>query len=195
MTEYQKARREAFEAYHLRPDPQAVLKATLEVLSTSLRGAIEAHVWSDKHRAYPVAIRQIGWCDVTHATIDSRVRRTRRNPLFEVNCLDMLIRHCLKDHTRETIGFGKRRQHSLYRLAIFLVWRNYIKLRRERRCRSTPAMLVGLLSRPLTEAEVLARRVFVTRVELTPAWESYYWRRIETRPLAVNRVHELKFAA
>jgi len=195
MTAYQKRRREMFEAYHLKPDPQAVLKAVIEVLSVSLEGAVQAHVWSDKHRAYPVAIRRIRGCEIEHETIDSRVRRTRRNPLFEVNCLDMLLRHCLKDHTRETIAFGKRRQHSLYRLAIFLVWRNYIKLRRERRCRVTPAMQIGLLDRALTEEDVQARRLFVSQVELSAAWADYYWRRVETRPLAVNRRHELKFAA
>ena len=195
MTAYQKKRREMLEAYHRRPDPQAVMKATVEVLSVSLEGAVRAHVWSDKHRVYPVAIRRIRGCTIEHETIDSRAKRTRRNPLFEVNCLDMLIRHCLKDHTRETIAFGKRRQHSIYRLAVFLVWRNYIKLRRERRCLQTPAMRIGLLDQALTEEEVQARRLFVSQVEMTEAWTEYYWRRVETRPLAVNRRHELRFAA
>ena len=195
MTAYQKQRRKMLETYHLRPDPRAVLRAMIEVLSVSLQGAIKAHIWSDKHRAYPVAIRRIRWCEVEHETVDSRARRTRKNPLFEVNCLDMLIRHCLKDHTRETIAFGKRRQHSIYRLAIFQVWRNYIKLRRERRCLMTPAMQIGLLDRALTEEEVQARRLFVSQTVLTAAWEDYYWRRVVTRPLAVNRLHELKIAA
>jgi len=172
MTEYQKKRREIFESCHLRADPQSVMKAMVEVLSTSLDGALKAHVWSDKHKVYPHAIRRIRFCEITHSTVDSRAKRTRQNPLFEINCLDMLIRHCLKDHTRETIGFGKRRQHSIYRLAIFLVWRNYIKLRREKRCRSTPAMLLGLTERALTEQEILAKR-----------------------PLPVNLGHELRYAA
>ena len=195
MTTYQKKRREMLEAVHLRPDPKAVLKAAIEVLSVSLQGAIKAHVWTDKHKAYPIAIRRISWCEIEHETIDSRAPRTPKNPLFEVNCLDMLIRHCLKDHTRETIAFGKRRQHSIYRLAIFLVWRNYIKLRREKRCLVTPAMQIRLLDRALTEEDIHARRLFVSRVELTDVWVDYYWRRVTTRPLAVNRLHELKLAA
>ena len=107
----------------------------------------------------------------------------------------MMIRHCLKDHTRETIAFGKRRQHSMYRLAIYLVWRNYIKLRRERRCQETPAMVLGLLDRRLTEQDVLGRRLFVNHYELPPLWEDYYWRRVKTRVMKVNRGHELKYAA
>jgi transposase-like protein len=195
MTPYQKQRRSDFEDRHRRPDPKAVLEATIEVLSAAIGDAPRAHVWSDKHRAYPAAIRRLTGCEIEHETIDSRAKRTRRNPLFEVNCLDMLIRHCMKDHTRESIAFAKRRQHSLYRLAIFLVWRNYIKLRRERRCQMTPAMQIGLLDRALTEEDVQARRLFVGQVDLTPSWEDYYWRRVKTRPLAVNRGHDLKFAA
>ncbi len=55
-------------------------------------------------------------------------------------------------------------------------------------------MLVGLARRPLTEEEVLGRRLFVTQIELPPLWNDYYWRRVRTRPLAVNRGHELFYA-
>jgi hypothetical protein len=56
------------------------------------------------------------------------------------------IRWCHIEH--ETITFGRRRNDSMYRMAIFLVWRNDIELRREKRCRSTPAMLIGPVSHP-----------------------------------------------
>jgi hypothetical protein len=55
-------------------------------------------------------------------------------------------------------------------------------------------MLVGLCDRPLTEEEILARRLFVTRIALTAFWVEYYWRRVRTRVLAVNREHELRYA-
>jgi hypothetical protein len=195
MTDEQQRRRAGLEQVHGRADPKSLMRALIEVLTVSLKGAIWAHVWSDKHKTYPFALRKVRFCAIAHETIDSRAKRTRRNPLFEVNTLDLLVRHCLKDHTRQTIAFGRRRQHSLYRLAIFLVWRNYLKLRREKRCRSTPAMLIGLLDRPLTEEEVLVRRLFVRHLALPPLWADYYWRRVETRALKVNRRHELKYAA
>ena len=195
MTDQQKKRRAVIERFHGRADPKSLMRALVEVLSVSLRGAVQAHVWSDKHQTYPFAIAKVRSCEVVHERIDSRAPRTVHNPLFEVNLLDMLVRHCLKDHTRETIASGKRRQHSLYRLAIFLVWRNYIKLRREKRCGQTPAMAMGLLERRLTEKEVLGRRLFVSHVELPALWADYYWRRVETRVLKVNRRHELKYAA
>ncbi len=194
MTDEQKWKRSLFEQNYGRPDPRSLMRALLEVLSVSLDGATEAHIWSDKHKTYPYAIAKLRYCKVIHETIDSRQPRTSRNPLFEVNLLDMLLRHCLKDHTRETIAFGKRRQHSIYRLAIFLVWRNTIKLRREKRCWSTPAMQIGIATKPLTEEEVLSRRLFVSHIELPPLWDDYYWRRVETRPLKVNRRHKLTYA-
>ena len=56
-------------------------------------------------------------------------------------------------------------------------------------------MMIGLLDRRLTEEDVLSRRLFVSHLELPPMWEDYYWRRVETRVLRVNRRHELTYAA
>jgi transposase-like protein len=194
MTAAQQVRRAQLEQVHGRADPQSLVRAVREVLSVSLEGAVRAKLWSDKHQAYPQVIARLRAMEIVHARIDSRDPRTSRNPLFEVNVLDMLLRHCLKDHTRETIAFGRRRQHSIYRMAIFLVWRNYIKLRRERRCEVTPAMLIGVVDRRLREEDVLAKRLFVSHFALPPLWDDYYWRRVETRTLRVNRRHELKYA-
>jgi hypothetical protein len=55
-------------------------------------------------------------------------------------------------------------------------------------------MLVGLCDRPLTEEEILARRLFVTRIVLPALWVEYYWRRVRTRVLRVNQEHDLKYA-
>jgi hypothetical protein len=49
--------------------------------------------------------------------------------------------------------------------------------------------------RRLTVAEVLERRLFVTRIALPQRWEECYWRRVSTRVLLRQRAHELKYAA
>jgi hypothetical protein len=194
MTAVQRKTREQLESVVGRPDRKALEQAVMAVLSTSLEGAIRATVWSDEHKLYPRVIARLRDVRVDHRTVSSRRTRNAQNPLFEVNCLDMLLRHCLKDHTRETIAFAKRRANSIYRVAIMLVWRNYVKRRREKRCRQTPAMLAGLCDRPLTEEEILARRLFVTRIALSVLWEQYYWRRVRTRVLRVNREHASRYA-
>jgi transposase-like protein len=194
MTAYQKKKRAKLEALYGKANPRAVRDAVTEVLGVALAGASKAQLWSDEHTTYPIAIKDLFWCQIDHRTISSKMRRTIRNPLFEVNLLDMLLRHCQKAHTRETIAFCRRRQDAMYRMAIMLVWRNYIKLRRERRCTATPAMMLGLTDRAYLEEELVCGRLFVTHDELPRLWDDYYWRRVKTRALAVNRVHELKYA-
>jgi transposase-like protein len=194
MTPYQKKKRQRLESELGRPDPRAVEKGMREVVQQTLTGVKVAVVRSDKHRAYPRVLRQVD-CQIQHRRIDSRLKRDNRNELFEVNCLDMLIRHCGKNHTRETIAFSKRRQGSAERLAVLLVWRNYVKRRWEKGRRETPAMLVGLADRVFGYGEVLRRRLFPGLVALPNRWRDYYWRRVLTPVLGVNRRHEWVYAA
>ena len=194
MTAKQKRRREQLEQRLGRPGPRAVEKAVIELLEVGLAGATKVDLWSDDHRAYPRAIaRQT--LEILHRRVSSRALRDRENPLFEINSLDMNIRHALANHRRETIAFSKRRQGSADRLAIFLVWKNYVKRRWEKRCRKTPAMLRGITARPLTVGDILAERLFPGIAgRLPPRWAAYYWRRVETPVLGRNRRHELTYA-
>ena len=148
---------------------------------------------SDDHQAYPRALRGLG-CQYTHQVTSARERRDVGNPLFEINLLDGLIRHSQANHRRETLAWSKRRQGSAERLAMLLVWRNYVKWRWEKRCRQTPAMLKGLLEKRLQVADLLRERLFRTRIDLPQRWAQYYDRAIKTVALGRNRKHELKYA-
>jgi transposase-like protein len=193
MTAAQKLKRAKLEAEQGRPDARAVLGGMQEVLQEAVKGADKAIIRSDEHRAYPRALQGLP-CPRTHRQISSKVRRDRRNELFEINALDMFIRHCSANHRRETIAFAKRRQGAAERLAVFVVWKNWVKRRWEKRCRQTPAMLLGLAKEVMQFEEILARRLFPTHHPLPPRWQEYYWRRVETTALEVNRKHALKFA-
>lgn len=194
MTPGQKKRRVALESQFGRPDPRAVRKDMTELLSVCLSAESPATVFSDDHRSYPPAIRASG-CRVTHHVTSSRERRDRANPLWEVNLLDLLIRHCGANHRRETLASNKRRQSSAERLAIFLVWRNYIKGRREKvRGSPTPAMARGMTRHRYTVDDVLAARIFRASVALPPRWDLYYKRAVRTRALGPHREHTLKYA-
>lgn len=193
MTDYQRRKRQRLEEELGRPDPQAIRKDMAELLEVALHNAEEVVVHSDDHRSYPPAIRETE-CRIHHHVTSSKRRRTTQNPLFPVNELDLLIRHSMANHRRETIAFSKRRQGSAERLAVLQVWKNCIKWRREKAPGQTAAMLRGLLDRPLRVADVLAERLFPGRIDLPPRWRLYYERRIRTRDLPVNRVHDLKYA-
>ena len=193
MTESQKKRRAALEEAHGRPDPRAVEKDVGHLLEVLLEGLPEATLRSDDHRAYPRALRTLG-CRVEHQVTSSKERRDARNRLFEINLLDLLLRHSQSNHRRETLAWSKRRQSSADRLAIFLVWRNYVKKRWEKGCKETPAMLKGLLKKSLRISEILEKRLFRTRIDLPHRWADYYERRVVTPALGRNRRHQLLYA-
>jgi len=184
MTPAQKRRRAELERLYGRPDPQAVRKDVRELLAVVIGRQPEVTIDSDDHRAYPGAMRGLA-PRIRHRVTSSRARRDHRNPLWEVNLLDLLIRHCSANHKRETIAWSKRRQCSAERLAVFLVWRNYLKGRREKQRGSpTPAMVRGMTDRPLTVEDVLAERIFPSRVPLPPRWAKYHDGTVVTRCVA-----------
>jgi hypothetical protein len=164
-----------------------------EVLAITLEGQPQATVFSDDHQAYRRSLLQVP-CKVQHEVTSSRERRDARNPLWEVNLLELLIRHSSANHKRETLAWSKRRQSSAERLGIMLVGRNYVNWRYERKCHQTPAMLMGVESRKLEVEDVLAARIFRDQVKLPPRWAAYYDRTVRTRTLKRNRRHQLKYA-
>ncbi|MCA9505580.1 MAG: hypothetical protein KC616_20990, partial [Myxococcales bacterium] len=98
-------------------------------------------------------------------------------------------------HKRETIAFSKRRQSALYRLAIWSVWRNYVKDRSENRRRGTPARAVGIAERSLSVREILVRRLFPGRTRGIRGWlAECYFGRIGTRAIGRCVAHQARYA-
>jgi len=193
MTAYQRVKRAGLEARLGRPDPKSVGKGVRELLDAIARRSSDITIRSDDHRAYPRAIRGLS-CTTTHRITSSKERRDEKNPLWEVNLLDLVIRHSSSNHKRETIAWSKRRQASIEKLSIFQVWRNYIKKRREKGPRITSAMLMGLAKRRLRVRDVLKERIFFDRIQVPMRWAQYYRREVDTQALAVNRRHLLSYA-
>jgi hypothetical protein len=194
MTKAQKRKRKRLEDLHGRPDPQAVFKDVKHLLEVVTGGLRRVTVLSDDHQAYPRALKTLP-CESIHLVTSSKERRDAGNPLFPINLADLLIRHSSANHKRETIAWSKRRQASAERLAVFLVWRNYMKGRREKeRDSPTPAQARGMLAWRVSVRELLDRRLFVNRIGLPTRWAEYYWRRISTRVLPRQRWHELSYA-
>lgn len=193
MTEQQKRRREKLEASLGRPDPGAVQEAASEVLREAARNAMRAIFRTDKHMAYPRALRTVS-CPFEHRQTSSRKRRDQYNELFEINSLDRLLRHSQANHRRETIAFARRRQRSMERFAVFVVWRNWIKHRWEKGRCGTPAMELGLTAHEWTFRRVLNRRLFPGHVDLPRQWQRYYWGQVETPAIGVNRHHVARYA-
>jgi hypothetical protein len=201
MTPAQKARRNALERRYGRPDPRAVARgmaALVAPLARRLPPGATLVIHSDDHRAYPPALRAA--CaglplKLEHRITSATARRTTSNALFPVNLADLLLRHSSANHRRETIAFSKTVAGVLERAAVFLVWRNTIKRRRENGSERTAAMIEGLLGRRLSWGQILRRRLFPRRTGLTPEWTDYYWRRVKTAVFGERQVgHACRYA-
>ncbi len=194
MTEKQKIRREQLEKLFGKPDPQAVRKDVAHLLEVTLKSQLYAVVHSDAHQSYPRAIRECD-CEIDHVVTSSKDHRDNRNYLWPINLLDSLIRHSSSNHKRETIAWSKRRQSSADRLIIFLIWRNYMKVRREKNQKGlSPAMARGMVDHRLTVREIFSSRIFRDHVDLPERWSQYYDRKILTRSLLKNTTHDLSYA-
>lgn len=56
---------------------------------------------------------------LTHRTTPSTAARTPANPLFPVNYVDLLVRHRVREHFRETIAFGRNAVAQMHRMWLF----------------------------------------------------------------------------
>ncbi|NNL65901.1 MAG: IS1 family transposase [Myxococcales bacterium] len=190
----QRRHRARLEARFGRPDPQATRKAVAELVGRVVPPDHAVELFSDEHTGYPQALERLPRRWIQHRTTSSKVARTSRNPLFPVNLADLLLRHCGANHKRETIAFSKRRQAALYRAAIFVVWRNYIKPVSENRRTPPPGVTLGTLEAPIDVDGLLAKRLFPWRQSLRGWLRRCYFSEIRTRCLAKNRVHGLAYA-
>jgi transposase-like protein len=195
MTPFQRRQRLRLEQLHGRPDPQATRKSVQELLTRQLPPGARVELDTDEHRAYPQAIQRLPNRDIRHRTTPSKAARTPQNPLFPANLGDLLIRHTGANQKRETIAFSKRRQGALYRLAIWVVARNYLRPASVRRKLPPPGVAVGAIARPWSVRDVLRTRLLPWRFEL-PGWMGEcYFGRIPTRRMARCRAHTLQYAA
>jgi hypothetical protein len=194
MTPAQRHKRAVLESRCGRPDPRATRQSIRELVGRIVPPGGQVEIHSDQHSAYPLALRRLPARAIRHRATSSREARTARNPLFPVNLADLLLRHTGANHKRETIAFSKRRQGALYRAAIWLVWRNYVKSTSERRQDDPPAVRLGILRRRMTVEEILRERQFPWRVELRGWLAGCYFGRIPTRRIRCCREHRLRYA-
>ena len=156
--------------------PGAITESTWKTLCFLLRRVPnELELISDDNPTYRAAIRHLGRQlggpppirhrifanpDRSHLG-DKSLAIARDHAMFPVDLLHKLLRHSQSHHRRETIAFGRKTANVMGRTALFVIWRNFIKRVSERRpAPITPAMRVGLTSKPWTWRDVMAERIF-----------------------------------
>lgn len=194
MTPAQKRKRRRLEARWGRPDPRALERSMAALVDLLAPFGSNIEIRSDEHPAYPRAWRRVRNVAVRHQVTPSRQARTARNPLFPVNRADLWLRHSGANHKRETIAFSKRRASAIERCAMLGVFLNFQKSFSEKKRDATPGQRLGVLDRKLTTQDVLARRLFPSRIALPPPWQRYYRRDVRTRCIPNGKRHCLRYA-
>ena len=162
---------------------------------------------SDDHPSYRRAVRRHGKsASIRHEVHANPERGPKGSPrtaravrrdraMFACDVLHGLMRHSMAAHRRETIAFGRRLNALMLRMYGFVVWRNFVKRRSERRSEdTTPAMAVGLTDRRWSWAQVFAWRRFPGRDGLDATERVLYEQRWRTPVLRSNAIHALRFA-
>jgi transposase-like protein len=164
----------------------------------------ELELISDDHPTYRPAVREAcrgrRFIHRVYANPDpeakkgprGRQARVRNAAMFPVDQLHHLLRHSDASHKRETIAFGRRANAILLRCFLFIVWRNFIKDRSERKpTRTTPAMKLGLTQELWSWATVLSRRLFPGRLKVPRRWMKFYRQELLTPAVGTNQRHAL----
>jgi hypothetical protein len=116
----------------------------------------------------------------------------RDQAMFPNDQLHRFLRHTQAAHRRETIAFGRSYNGLRERMALFVIWRNLVQARSERRPRDgTTAMYLKATSAPWPWARVLARRLQPSRVRPSEAVWQLYRRTLQTPGLLNERRHTL----
>ena len=173
-------RKRALKSPPKRTTPGAITESTRKSLCFLLRKVPNSlELISDDNPTYRAAIRDIdrtlrGRSPIRHRVFANPDRSPHGNrslaiardrAMFPVDLLHKLLRHSQSHHRRETIAFGRKTANVMGRTALFALWRNFIKRVSERRpAPITPAMRVGLTSKPWTWRDVMAERIFGGRV-------------------------------
>jgi transposase-like protein len=121
--------------------------------------------------------------------------RLRDREMYGVDILHGFMRHSLSHFRRETIAFGRRHNALMERSFLFIVWRNLIKGRSERKPDpTTPAMWLGLTDAPWDWKRLLSERLFPSRIRVPEPWMRIYRRKWITPAVGRNQIHELRYA-
>lgn len=137
---------------------RAAVRRVLEALARRVpAGAVAMH--TDEKSAYPALLKAVFGKRIEHATTPGSAPRTKWNPLFAISTTMAMTRDNNGRLRRRSWLHSKRAEELGHQMALFTVYRNYIRKRFNRDPRgTTPAKVLGLLPRAMTGREALAWR-------------------------------------
>lgn len=176
-----RARQDWEERHGPRPDQSsACVRKVLQELARKVP-ARTILLRTDQKQSYATIAREVFRERLVHETTAGSLLRNTSNPLFPINVTLAMTRDNCGRLRRRSWLVTKKAERLQNHLAIFTVYRNYVRRRFNRdKEAQTPAVLLGLLPRNLDREEVLAWR--------------QDWGDISIHPMSSNGLHTVREA-
>jgi len=137
---------------------RACVRATLRSLRRRI-GDGHLTLLTDRKASYRTLAMETFGSACTHLTTSSKRARDEFNPLFMINHTITMTRDNCGRLRRETWLNTEKRRCLQFHLHLFTIYRNYVRARTNKDPKThTPAVLLGLLPRPLSMSEIVAWR-------------------------------------
>ncbi len=147
LSEHDRRRRDDYEALlgkrvsQSKPATKRCFEALRDVLAPEAVFAVQ----TDEKSTYPPLLRKVFGRAIPHQWVNSRVRRDRNNLLFPINNVLAQARDNLGRLVRRNWGHSKRERNLRWHLAVWALYRNYVRERSHfhKRMSSAQAALVA----------------------------------------------------
>lgn len=135
------------------------VKQAFELLREMLPEDKLLDIQTDRKSTYRSLLRQIfSDCLGSHVRESSRRRRDYSNVLFPINHTLAMMRDGISRLVRRSWGASKLRERLKDHMAIWMVYRNYVRGITVVAPKTTPAMVLGFQNQPTNAREILAWR-------------------------------------
>lgn len=141
---------------------QAVSKC-FEALADHHASQGPVRVQTDKKSTYQTILARRFAGRLEHERHSSKAKRDYANPLFPINHTLAMMRDGISRLVRRTWAASKLRERLERHAWMWVAWRNYVRGITNRSPRVTPAMALGVETKPWRPSEICAWRVFPRR--------------------------------
>lgn len=154
------ARRQAYEALHGKRQSQSSesVARCLKALAAQLAKRCLVHLQTDEKTSYRALVRRHLGASSDHQWTSSKAVRDRSNLLFPINNVLAQARDNLSRLVRRSWGHAKRRRRLQAQLAVWTLYRNYVRERSHYFRRESSAEAAGVARRRVSARELLAWR-------------------------------------
>ena len=160
---------------------------------TRFAGPSALHIDIDEHPIYEQVIGAdlaLGWYrDAALLTVErtsGKAARTVANPLFFVNYIDRMIRHRMKEHTRESIALGRNATMQMHRMWIF-AWDHNTRQPARVKCVDDPSRVeqagVSVKAVRSVEREFYTRRISLRGIPMRESMRQVWLAELDSPPV------------